>query len=229
MTDIIISNYNYLKFLPECIKSCLGQGRIIIVDDCSTDGSVEYSKTLPAEIITVGLLENSGVSVVRNEGLKCSTSEFIQILDADDLLIEGSVGVREKVLKENPELDAVYGITLKLKDGKTMAHRSEFATHSILFRRRVFEKYGLFYEGLRTKEDKEFKYRIGLHEKSYQKDKIKAKKIDKPVAVYRRHEGAKRRLRSKDLKMDIETYMEFDKRCKDIEINGITEANTRFL
>jgi len=107
-------------------------------------------------------------------------------------------------------------------------HAARLPIHSILFRRSIFETFGLFFEALRSREDKEFHYRLGIHRNSFVKKQVKFKIINNAVGIYRRHSDSKRKLRKTDRDFDIRTNMIFDARVKDIEINGITTENTRF-
>jgi glycosyltransferase involved in cell wall biosynthesis len=224
MVSIVVPNYNNAKFLPECIESCLKvpNAEIIVADDASTDNSVEIAKGFGVYVIEA--TKNEGVSVARNAGIIRSMGDFIICMDSDDMIIPESVEPRVKRFEEKPELDVIYG-AMKKEDGSL--HPSIFTAP--MYRRSVFQRFGLFHAGLRSKEDKEMVYRLGVHAKSYCGPRVSFERVDYPVMFYRRHEGAKRKRRVKDMMFDIETCMEFDRRCKDIEINGITKSNTRFL
>ena len=88
--SLIITNYNYAQYLVECIDSCINQEpttlkyEIIVVDDGSTDGSVEivnrYSNCF---LITIA---NSGVEVAANKAFLNASGEYIVRVDADDIL-----------------------------------------------------------------------------------------------------------------------------------------------
>jgi len=230
MTDIVISLYNYEQYIEDCIKSCLAlKGvRIILVDDCSTDGGLEIAKKYSSEIKIIELKKNQGVSHARNTGLRASTHEYIQLLDADDMLTD----VKDRVeYLESHDRDIVAGQCFKLRGDDSYEkcikavlplHPSDNPICAFLFRRKVFEQYGLFNEKLRSKEDKAFFYKTGIHRNSPM-PKTKVKKIDCSAAIVRRHGDSKRKKRAKDLDFEIRTNMEFDKYVKDLEINGINE------
>jgi glycosyltransferase involved in cell wall biosynthesis len=89
--SLIIPNFNNAKFLAECLDSALAQTRpfdeIIVVDDASTDESVQIIKRIMFEakqVRLIALSERSGVSVARNRGIQAATSPFITTLDSDD-------------------------------------------------------------------------------------------------------------------------------------------------
>ena len=239
MTDIIITNYNYAQYVEDCIKSCMAQEncRIFIVDDCSTDNSIEVIMKYENEISICQNSRNMGVAFSRNEGIAIGCNEFVAIVDSDDLLTKDSIDVRRDYLMSHPDVDMVGGGILRAEGensyeaimGKSWPlHPSKLPIHSILFRRSVFERYGLFFEQLRSREDKEYWYRLGVHRNSFCKKKVRFKTINNAVDIYRRHDDSKRKIRKTDRGFDIKTNMIFDARVKDIEINGITKENTRF-
>lgn len=89
--DVVIPVYNGAVFLAEAIESTLLQTlpprRVIVVDDGSTDGSAEIARGLaggPVELIVVQKA-NGGLSSARNAGLASCRSEYVALLDADDV------------------------------------------------------------------------------------------------------------------------------------------------
>jgi hypothetical protein len=88
--SIIIPCRNGVAWLGEAIESCLGQNwtnlQIIVVDNGSTDGSLDLAKRYEARAVTVIECERAGASAARNVGLKHADGDLIQFLDADDLL-----------------------------------------------------------------------------------------------------------------------------------------------
>ena len=91
--SVIIPVYNVEKYLRKCLDSIINQTlkdiEIIIVNDCSTDNSlqiIEEYKQKDDRIVFVDLKQNKGVSNARNEGIKLSTGHYIAFIDADDFL-----------------------------------------------------------------------------------------------------------------------------------------------
>ena len=89
--SVIIPNYNKEKYLERCVESILSQSllpdEIIIVDDASTDGSVDIIKKLSADsnlIKPIFLEKNGGVSAARNKGIDSSLCEYVSFIDSDD-------------------------------------------------------------------------------------------------------------------------------------------------
>lgn len=89
--SVIIPNYNKAAYLERCINSVLDQeylpSEIIIVDDCSTDDSVDVIERFCKKNPLVKLLlldANGGVSNARNKGAEVASSSYITFLDSDD-------------------------------------------------------------------------------------------------------------------------------------------------
>lgn len=106
LVSIIIPVYNSEKHLAETIQSALGQTwpnkEIIVINDGSTDNSLSVAKTFVAANIKVFSQKNRGASSARNKGLQQSTGDFIQFLDADDLLMPNKIEIQIKQLTNNP-------------------------------------------------------------------------------------------------------------------------------
>lgn len=91
LVSIITPSYNSSSFIGKTIESVLSQSyqnwELIIIDDCSTDASVniikEYCET-DSRIKLICLKENSGAAVARNTGIQYAKGRFIAFLDSDD-------------------------------------------------------------------------------------------------------------------------------------------------
>ncbi len=90
LVSIIIPSYNSKAFLKESIASALNQTykyvEVIVVDDGSTDGSLEIIRSF-GEQIRWKSQPNQGAPVARNLGIKLARGEYIKFLDADDILL----------------------------------------------------------------------------------------------------------------------------------------------
>ena len=101
---ILITNYNYGQYVAEAIESALAQTHkcdIIVIDDGSSDNSVEIIKKYPVKLIQK---ENEGISKTRNRGVEEAQTEWILQLDADDKLDPTFI---EKTLELIKEADIV--------------------------------------------------------------------------------------------------------------------------
>jgi hypothetical protein len=95
LVSIIVNNYNYDRFLAQAIDSALGQTysnvEVIVVDDCSTDGSREIMAGYGDRIIPVLHTVNGKQGAAFNSGFAKSTGDIIIFLDADDYLYPHAV------------------------------------------------------------------------------------------------------------------------------------------
>jgi len=90
--SIIIPIYNAVNYIEFTLKSIMNQSftnyEVIIVDDCSTDGSLDVIyrfSDCDSRIKVILLDENSGPAVARNAAIKAANGRYIAFLDADDL------------------------------------------------------------------------------------------------------------------------------------------------
>ena len=90
LVSIIIPAHNAEQWIAHTIESALAQTwqrkEIIIVDDGSTDRTAKIAKRFQSPLVHVACQENSGAAAARNHGYRLSSGDFIQWLDADDLL-----------------------------------------------------------------------------------------------------------------------------------------------
>ncbi|WP_051956045.1 glycosyltransferase family 2 protein [Beijerinckia mobilis] len=96
--SIIISNYNYARYLESCVDSVVAQTyshiEIIIVDDKSTDDShlvLDKLASAHNHLIIIKRTENGGQSAAALDGLARATGSFIVFLDADDILLPHAI------------------------------------------------------------------------------------------------------------------------------------------
>lgn len=90
LVSIIIPSYNAEEWIGETINSCLNQTwkdiEIIIVDDGSTDNTFNIAKKFEKINVKAIRQNNNGGCSARNTGLRIAQGNYIQFLDADDLL-----------------------------------------------------------------------------------------------------------------------------------------------
>ena len=105
--SVIIPAYNCARYLGDAIHSALKQRvdnlEIILVDDGSTDNTTEILAPFMNRIKYV-FQHNEGPSAARNRGIVHSTGEFIQFLDADDILGPDSIELQLQYLRQHPDV-----------------------------------------------------------------------------------------------------------------------------
>jgi glycosyltransferase involved in cell wall biosynthesis len=95
LVSILIPAFNAEEWIAGSIKSAIAQSwprkEIIIVDDGSSDRTLAVARRFAAKDVTVVTQENQGASAARNHALALSQGDYIQWLDADDLLAPDKV------------------------------------------------------------------------------------------------------------------------------------------
>ena len=186
LVSVVIPCYNCARWIQQCIASCLYQTypniEIIVVDDGSTDESVEVLKQFSPHIrLEVG--PNRGGNSARNRGFALSAGRYIQFLDADDYLepdkIERQVGFLERT-----KFDVVYGdwryrrhlsdvrysyldkveVSGSQQDilNSLLSGRWWVAPGAVLYGRPVVELVGGWDEALRAAQDRDFFTSVAL-------------------------------------------------------------------
>jgi len=90
--SIIVTAYNYERYIDECLDSCLGQQdteldyEVIVVDDGSTDNTQALLTRRTDPHLRVLRIENSGIEVAANHGFAAARGRYIVRVDADDSL-----------------------------------------------------------------------------------------------------------------------------------------------
>lgn len=95
LASVVITNYNYSRFIGRCIDSALEQTypntEVVVVDDASEDGSREIILGYESRIVPVLLEKNSGQGAAFNAGFNACHGEVVLFLDADDWLYPHAV------------------------------------------------------------------------------------------------------------------------------------------
>lgn len=106
---IIIPNYNGLKFMEPCMKALESQTckdfELLVVDNGSTDGSVEWLKE--HKIPSIFLPENTGFSGAVNVGIKRAKTPFVILLNNDTEAEPGYVGALIHEIERSPKIFSV--------------------------------------------------------------------------------------------------------------------------
>lgn len=118
LVSIGIPNYNYGYYIIDTLTSVAKQGyqniELIIVDDFSTDGSVEIIDNWiskyegPIKIIFIKNAKNKGLTKVCNQILEAAKGKYFQTLDADDLLLPDKIEKQVKVIERFKNAALIY-------------------------------------------------------------------------------------------------------------------------
>lgn len=106
LVSILIPAYNAQNWFVDTLRSAIGQTwpnkEIIIVDDGSTDRTLEIARRFESERIRVLTQENQGAAAARNKALSLCHGDYIQWLDADDLLNPEKIASQIEALGDPP-------------------------------------------------------------------------------------------------------------------------------
>lgn len=165
LVSVVIPVYNAGPYIGEAIESIISQSykpiEILIIDDGSSDSSAEVLKTF--KNIRYVHQAHGGPSKARNLGISLALGKFVAFHDADDICMPNRVTEQMGVLLSDATIEVVYSriqnfidvnaeVPRFFKTNELMKPRMGFIS-SALMRKTVFEKVGLFNEGIKIGED----------------------------------------------------------------------------
>jgi len=191
LVSILIPLYNAEKYFDECMQSVVGQTyqniEVIIVDDGSADKSLKIARRYEKEFdfIKVCTQENAGAASARNKAFGYSNGDYIQYLDADDILHPEKIALQIKALHKqsfDPFISAIgkwarfyvnpnNALVSELKIYKSYNHTLDFLVdtwsnahysiiHSWLISRELHNKAGLWDDNISVLDDGVFFARV---------------------------------------------------------------------
>lgn len=111
--SIITASYNYQDYIKETIQSILNQTyqdwELIIIDDCSSDNSVDIIKSFKDDRIKLIVNEkNLGLAATVKRGIENSTGEWIAFLESDDIWEKDCLEKRVEIAKKYPDIGLIF-------------------------------------------------------------------------------------------------------------------------
>lgn len=169
LISVLIPAFNAEKFLSEAIASVIdqtfqGDMEIVVVDDGSTDGTADVVKEVALNMVRQGIgikyfhQSHAGAASARNCAVNNCMGEFIAFLDADDCWDKDRLLRQIEELDRDPDIALVFGHMTEFVSGSGAGHREPvqlargYLPSSMLARREVFDKVGLFDTNLRVGE-----------------------------------------------------------------------------
>ncbi len=191
MISLIVTAYNYDRYIERAIRSALDQSldnnlyEIIIVNDASTDKTKKILDNYMDDARIFHLEKNVGLSAARNFGIKKAKGQFVIFLDADDYLQRDLLYITKMFLVENNNIDAVstnyYFVDEKGNHIEHVCSESKPIACGILFRKDLLYNIGLYDEEFRAREEEDLRIRF---EKKYS-----IYNLNIPLYRYRMHEN----------------------------------------
>jgi len=158
LVSVIVPSYNNEVFVARCLDSLLKQTysniEIIIVDDCSTDHSVEIVRSYQKLHQNINIIQNPvnmGASVARNIGLITVTGKYVTTLDSDDEFLPRKIEHEVRVLEENADSEfvAYSDIIVRYKDKDVLLSPNmsldDNVSNLVLFRKGVMPRDLMFH------------------------------------------------------------------------------------
>ena len=191
--SVIIPTYNREKFISECVQSVLAQTlparEIIIVDDGSTDATYNILRDLgfnslstKKTVLRYFFQQNRGVSSARNLGIKEARSEYIALLDSDDLWLKSKLDRQVSAFQNDIQSSRLcHTDEIWIRNGVRVNQHKKHKKHggnvfqsclklccispsSAMMHRSVFADFGFFDEDLPACEDYDFWLRYSAKE-----------------------------------------------------------------
>ena len=155
LVSIIIALYNKAQYIERCFNSIISQSykniECIIVEDCSTDDSLQLLQKLiqtysgHIKFLILRHATNSGLSTARNTAIKNANGDYIYYLDADDEITENCISSLVALAKKYSGVDMVQGGTIILKGDVNSNEKQEdllpeFASGNLQIKKRYSQR-----------------------------------------------------------------------------------------
>lgn len=222
--SVVVPVYNGEKTIKETIDSVLNQSfydfELIVINDGSTDKSLEIISNIKDERLKVFSYPNAGLSASRNRGISLATGEYISFIDADDLWTPDKLELQLKALQEHPQAAVAYSWTDCIDESGKFLGKCNYLSFSgdvranlllinfidsgsnVLIRTEAFKKVGNFDESRKSCEDWDMWLRLAA-EYSFIA-------VSKPQVLYRISSSS---MSTNLLRMEAESMEVIEKAC----------------
>jgi glycosyltransferase involved in cell wall biosynthesis len=200
--SVIVPTYNRLDLLKQAIRSIWTQTltdyEIVVVDDGSTDGTMDYLRSLGPGVTALSQA-NAGPGAARNLGVRHAAGRYVAFLDSDDVWFPWTLATFHQAIHKH-QLSLITGTTVEFEGSVPSIEQDElklelfddyFQTANnpayigsgvLVVERSTFYQTGGFDEGLTVGEDFDFYFRAGMCRGFV--------RVRAPVTLgYRRHGG----------------------------------------
>lgn len=212
--------YNASRFLKESVDSVLCQSykdfELILVNDCSTDNSLDIMKeyeSLDNRVLVFSNNKNSGVSYTRNFGVSKASGDYVALIDSDDMWKKDKLEKQVELIEKHPDTDICYtgsafvdtnsvmsDFVFEVRtevDYKTLLKQNIISCSSVLIKKEWLIKYPMAHDNMH--ED----FAVWL---SVLKSNGIARGINEPLLIYRVDRNSKSGNKFKSLLMGYRVY-----------------------
>ena len=202
LVSIVTPSYNQAAFLEEAIRSVLDQDypriEYVVVDDGSTDASVEIIRRYSDRLAWWRRQDNAGQAAALNQGFAHTSGDLLGFVNSDDALLPGAVATFVEAFGDDPNLLLVYGHAQTRQHGQDIGTlrarewdprrlvqtgQNPVPQQASMWRRSAWERAGPFDENSFFFFEYEFLVRLSVHGR--------ARRLDRPLAVFRLHSASK--------------------------------------
>lgn len=193
--SVVIPAYNYARFLPFAVESCLRQNypnfEVVVIDDGSKDNTREVMARYGPPVRYIHQ-QNAGLSAARNTGIREAKFDYVCFLDADDLLLPTHLSDSMAAFAKLPPAFALVACDDVLVDVdgkpqpftvhvpvlprevtlKDILMRTRFSPTGAVARKEVFALCGGFDTTLRSTEDRDMWIRIAAQRRIWHQGKV---------------------------------------------------------
>ncbi len=177
LVSVVMPVYNGVRFVQEAVSSILQQTfcdfELLIIDDCSTDGSFPLLKEIARNDQRIRLFHNNrnlGISKTRNKGIQLSRGKYIAVLDCDDIAMPDRLEKQVSFLEDHPHFGLITGNLIIIdENSREIGHRrypsedeairrvmlryNPFAQPASMYRRSLCDSVGMYREDMTSCAD----------------------------------------------------------------------------
>jgi len=198
IVSAIIPTYNRGWIIKEAVDSILAQTfcafELVVVDDGSTDNTLEILSGYKKDRIRIIQQDNKGVGAARNRGATASTGQYIAFLDSDDIWMRDKLSVQVKFFADHPDAMICQAEEIWIRRGIRVNPKKRHkkptgmifepsldlclvSPSAVMMKKSLFDEMGGFDESFRVCEDYDLWLRIGC--------KYPIFLVDRPLIVKR--------------------------------------------
>lgn len=206
--SIIITNFNYAKYVARCIRSCMSQSidkkdfEIIVIDDCSTDNSIKIIKEFNTNVKLIQNKKNIGVAKSVNKAVKIARGDYFIRVDADDYISSYLITfLYTSFLVYTNKFGIACNYNYVQNNGQLLSEidsKENPIACGILYNKKKFIDNGMYNSNFKHREEEELRLRMG--------NKYDIYHLNLPLYRYRMH--AHNKTKSKNYLIDFRNKIE---------------------